>query len=536
MSALFSLIKKLTKSEKRRFKLYSLKKSGQNQYLILFEFMEALSSENEEYCEEKLISQLKEEDFFKKNKKQQTNTNYLRSTQFYLREQIMKTLRTLCEAEKKPSSLINIKLINAELASRKDLEKLKEKEIKKAITLAQEFDLTEDLLRVKRLQVGLSHYSFDKNTPKRVNDLHEDMLELVQQLKVEIEYSQLYYKLYHAYLEGFRYSKNRKELKQFNIDVDSLDLKTAAKNFHTHYIYYKIKAFFNLLSNKLDQTFGYLIKALELWEEREKFVLKYPMRYQALLINYLNICIITNKYDEHYSSLLTKMKKLKIGHRKDHVYNQAMIIQIEQLRILNTSGFDDAADFITEVDKFLVQYKKEVTDTKQFNFQYNTMILYFMMEDYENALIRSKTLLNFSNKRARKDLKGKTIVFHLIFLYERNNKKELVDAISDEEEDEYWDAIAGAKGKLVRQKQHNAFHKLLQRRLLNITFLSNPQSIKIEFHKIRSALFELREKIGANNIGGLGIQEAIYWVNSKITGKSIREIIEEDRNSDDKEN
>ena len=145
MNTLFSLIKKLNKSEKRRFKLNSLKQNGQNQYLILFDFMETMSSEDGEYTEEKLIALLNEEGFFKKNKNQETNVNYLRATQFYLKGQILKTLRTLSEAEKKPRHLININLMNAELTGRKNLDKLTQKEIKKAVALAEKFELTEDL-------------------------------------------------------------------------------------------------------------------------------------------------------------------------------------------------------------------------------------------------------------------------------------------------------------------------------------------------------------------------------------------------------
>lgn len=535
MRTLFSLIKKLTKSEKRRFKLYSLKKIGENKYAILFECIEILCSEDEKFCEKKLMALLYTKDFFIQEQTEQEKISYLNAMQYYLRNQILKTLRTLSETEKKPSFLININLLNAELASRKDLDELKEKEIKKAIKLAEKFDLTDELFRIKRLEIGMSHYDFNKDTPKKVDELHEDMLELLEKKKIETEYSRLNYKLYYAYSEGFRYSKNSKELKAFNKEVSALDLTIAAKNFHTHYVYYKIKAFFSLLTNQLEHAFNCLLKALELWENHPDFILKYPMRYQTVLINYLNICIVSGKYDENYNSLLKKMKKLKIDYRKDYVYNQAMIMQIEQLRILNIGTLDESVRFIRRIDKFLETYENEITDTKLFNFQYNIMILYFMMEDYENALIRSKKLLEFNNKKVRKDLKAKTLVLSLIFMYEQNIKKELINILTDEELDKQWDALASAKGKLARQKQYNAFHKLIEQHLIYISNTYDAPKLEIAFYKMRSALFELREKIGEANIGGLGIHEALYWVEHKITGKSIRDIINEERNSDDED-
>jgi hypothetical protein len=527
MNILFSLIKRLNKSEKRRFKLNSLKKSGENQYLILFEFMDSMSSEDEEYSEEKLIGLLEKEDFFKKNKKQETNASYLRAMQFYLKDQILKTLRILYEGEKKPSYLVYINLINAELANRKSLDGLTQKEIKKAIALAKKFDLTEDLFHIKRIQIGMTHSSSDKNILKRINDLHQEKLQLLEQMRIETEYSHLYYKLYYLYSEGFRYSKNTKELEQLGKEVAALDLKIASNNFHTHYIFFKIKAYFYLLINKVEKAFEYLDEALKLWEKRKEFIQKYPMRYQALMSDYLNICVIANKCDENYDSLLKKMKTLKVNNHKDDVSNQAMIIQIELLRMMNTNSFDETIDFAKEADQFLLKYKDEVPDTKQFTFQYNIMILYFMMEDYENALIRSEKLLNFKNKKTRKDLKAKTMMFYLIFLYERD-KEELANLYLDKENDEYWDAIAGARGKLRRQKQHNDFHRLLQRCLLKMTFVYSPESLRIEFYEMRSKLSELKEKIGDKNIGGLGIEEALYWIENKITGKSIRDIMQGD--------
>ena len=70
------------------------------------------------------------------------------------------------------------------------------------------------------------------------------------------------------------------------------------------------------------------------------------------------------------------MKTLKVNNHKDDVSNQAMIIQIELLRMMNTNSFDETIDFAKEADQFLLKYKDEVPDTKQFTFQYNIMILY----------------------------------------------------------------------------------------------------------------------------------------------------------------
>lgn len=531
MNTLFSLIKTLNKSEKRRFKLNSFKQSGQNQYLILFELMELCNLEKKEYNEVKLMSQLEEIGFFKKNKNQNNNLKYFRVIQSYLKDQILGTLRGLYETEEK-NSLVTIYLLNAKIANRKGLGKLAEKEIKKAITLALKFELTADLFSIKRQQIGMAHYTFDKDTTKKVDDLHKEIEELLEQMMIETKYSKLFNKLYHLYLEGIRYSKNTSELKSLYEKVMALNLEVASKNFHTNYVFYAIKGFFSLITNNLEKALENLQETLRLWEERKEFIKEYPMRYQMLLANCLNICIVSNKYDS-YVSLLKKMKKLKTHHQRDHVYNEIMIMQIEQLRILNTSSFDEAIGFVKKVDHLLLKYKDKVTDTKWFNFQYNTMILYFMMEDYKNALIRSKKLLAFKNKKTRKDLRGKTIVLYLIFLYERNNKKDLANLLEDEETDEYWDAINGAIGKLRRQKQHNELHKLIQHFLWKMTVIYSPEGIKREFYVMRSKLFELREKIGQENIGGLGLQETLYWIESKVTGKSIQNIIEEDRNSDD---
>lgn len=532
MKILFSLIKTLNKSEKRRFRLNSLKQSGQNQYLIVFELMEQMNSENQEYNEVKLMKLLTEKDFFKDSNNPKKNLNYLRVMQGYLKIQILKTLRGLYETEEAASYLINLNLLNAKLTSRKNLNELSKKEIKKAIALALKFELTAELIYIKRHQIGMAHYSSDKNITKKVDDLHQEILELLEQMIVETQYSQLFNRLYYLYKEGIRYSRNIKDLKSLDEEVTALNLDIAVKNFHTHYVYYTIKSFFCLVTNNLSKALKNLNEALNLWESRKEFIKEYPMRYQVLLANCLNICIVSNKYDD-YASLLNKMKKLKITYPKDAIYNEAMIIQIEQFRILNTVSFDEAIGFIKSVDSFLLKYQGKVTDAKWFLFQYNTMVLYFMTEDYKNALISSKKLLEFKNKKVRKDLRAKTIVFHLIFLYERNNEKELDDVLLEEDNDEYWNAISGVKGKLIRQKQHNDFHKLVQKSLLSTTFLDSPASIKRRFHVMRSELFELREIIGHENIGGLGLQEILYWVESKVTGKSIRRIIEEDRDSDD---
>ena len=122
---LYKLIKSLTKSEKRFFKLSSALQSGEKNYLKIFDFIEKQGAYKEEDLKE----------FFQN----ETFVKHLPSEKNHLYRLILKSLRVYY-SEQSASSILKQELKNVEILYNKALYKECEKFVQRAKSLAVEHE------------------------------------------------------------------------------------------------------------------------------------------------------------------------------------------------------------------------------------------------------------------------------------------------------------------------------------------------------------------------------------------------------------
>ena len=122
---LYSLIKSLTKSEKRFFKLNSTLQAGEKNYLKIFDFIE----KQKKYDEDDLKANFAKETFIK----------HLPSEKNHLYKLILKSLRSYY-SDHSVSSQLKQEIKNVEILYRKALYKECNKLVLRAKTLAEEYE------------------------------------------------------------------------------------------------------------------------------------------------------------------------------------------------------------------------------------------------------------------------------------------------------------------------------------------------------------------------------------------------------------
>ncbi len=146
---LFTLIKSLSRSEKRYIKLYSRHDSSGANYLKLFDAVDA----QEEYDEAAIKKQFRNETFIKQ----------LHVTKYYLRNLVMDALRSFHGSISKDAELKEL-LRNVEILFNKELYALCETELKKAEQLSEKYELYTGMYEVqawrRKLKQALEPYNY----------------------------------------------------------------------------------------------------------------------------------------------------------------------------------------------------------------------------------------------------------------------------------------------------------------------------------------------------------------------------------------
>lgn len=185
---LFDLIKSLTKSEKRFFKLSSSLQSGEKNYLKIFDFVDKQNN----YDEEGLKNEFKNERFI----------NHLPSEKNHLYKLILKSLRGF-HSDNSINSILKEEIKNVEILYKKSLYKECRKFLLRAKKTAEEhekfyywFELIswEKLLIEEDYEQG--NFNFD------LDNLIQEELSVIEKLRNLAEYQMIYSRINYIFRSG----------------------------------------------------------------------------------------------------------------------------------------------------------------------------------------------------------------------------------------------------------------------------------------------------------------------------------------------
>ena len=257
-SDLFQLIRSLTKSEKRYFKLYAKIRglNGNQNYLMLFDQIDKLAQQSEEYNESKIKSLFRDKVFIK----------HLPSEKNYLYTQILKSLvkyHTTTSPEIELDELIH----SATLLYKKGLYQQSSEKLNKAMKFAVQNEFHSRVFKVVELKVLLiPQMSF---SAKRMQEDYESAFSNVQMAAKVIEtqtiYRQLHSKFYYLMRKYGESIRSSKELSRFEeimshpLLQDELQIRTKeARN-----LFFFIKVIYNILLRDYPKAFELAKKELQ---------------------------------------------------------------------------------------------------------------------------------------------------------------------------------------------------------------------------------------------------------------------------------
>ncbi|MBL4703316.1 MAG: hypothetical protein JKY54_02280 [Flavobacteriales bacterium] len=500
---LFDLVKSLSKSEKRFFKLTSSLQSGDKNYLKIFDYIDKQKG----YDEEEIKVAFKKETFIK----------HFPSEKNHLYKLILKSLRSF-HSDKSVSSMLKQEVKNVEILYKKALFKECNKFVfraKKQAVEHEKFYYWFELLGWEKLLLEEAYEAgkFERN----LDDLIEEEQQVIDKLRNLAEYQMLYSRINFLYRSG-GFSKNEGERKQVD-EIANHPLikgKNTALSSRAATICYYIQGLCAATNRDYQTSFIKFLRVKTILDKNPLLKKDLAKRYVRTLKNLL-YCYIDNNELLKAEETIDMMRKLPSERGFESIDVKVKIFTssyIAELMICDRRGtYDKSLQIADEIIKGIEFYDQKINKEQQIVFYYNLTYVYFGAEQYNNALRWVNKLLNDNEQFLRQDIYNFARLFNLIIHYELGNHDLL----------EY--VIKSTSRYLKKQKKDYQVEFLIIKYLKRLIKLDDKSTRMTVYEKMRLDLIETFKKPNERVV--LQYFDYLSWADSKVNEISFAKAVQE---------
>ena len=404
---LFTLIKSLSSSERRYFKI-SVNPTGDkhNKYAQLFDLIRAQKVFDDAALQLEIYGH------------KQTETRKFSELKNYLYHQILKSLQNFDEKTSVEYRVKNY-LMNVKVLFKRSLFSDCREELEKAKKIAEKYELFDVSLKILNLEKEIAYAQADiRFLDENLEIIVKKEKEILKNRTLEIDLRNLFFELLIELRKDA--SRGPEQLKRIAVLRESLTLKKVPENppYRIAVMHFRILTLFAFAKADFKKSYEISSQLLELMEAKKYFLKENLSEYISAINNHLISCGQLKKYDEVVGNLL-KMKglcpiseddKMKI-HELYYMNKFILCIRKGDFK----SGLEELENHKSEADKH------ESISFVQVNFYFQYFKIYFGSEDYENALLYLNEWLNQPKNVERKDLQALSRVLNLLVHYEMGN-------------------------------------------------------------------------------------------------------------------
>ncbi|MCF8465103.1 MAG: hypothetical protein K9G41_09685 [Flavobacteriales bacterium] len=496
---LFQLIKSLTPSEKRYFKTNASKGGdAKSNYVQLFD---AIDSQTDEYDEELLKQKHAKKPFIK----------YLSAEKKYLREQVMKQMRAF-NSTRTVDNRIN-ELLQDEMFYRdKGLNDLREKALAKAKELAAEaerFHLLKEIL--KRQTAFVIEFEKKQLTAPVIQLINEQKhLSILQESELELQ------------------TKNR-EL--FSILRSGADMQDPAVRNRVEMLYAEVERYrtrisqsfvlqshyeracsnYHHLQRDFKSSFQHTKNEYELYQGSEHLKSEDAINYKICLANLMARSQSAHEND-WFKKALEEMKALPANSFNEEGEVFQNIYFQEHLFYINNGEFEKAESLVPIIEEGLIMYEGKINIARKLAFQFNIMVMYFLMHNFKEALKWTEPLMD-DNSEIKQEQKFVTTLLLPIIHFELGHA-DLVESFT-----------RSAYRHLQKKKRLHEFERLVVKYLTDMPLSSNQVEFRLKLEEFNTQLERLIHDPIVKVT--LGMEEMSLWAKSHLTGTKMSLLLKE---------
>lgn len=499
---LHQLIKSLSKSEKRNFKLYTnrLQSNEDSKFMVLFEVMDKMS----DYNEEKILQ-----------KAEGISKSQLSNLKAHLYKQILLSLR-LNASNQDLDIYLREQIDYAKLLYNKGLYTQSLKMLDKAKTTASEFEKNLILLEIFDFEKHIESQYITRSIDSTAEEITTKANQLNKKIIGTNVFSNLCIRLYGLYLKT-SHVRNEKdflfvsEFFKSNLPVYNLG---ELSFFEKMYLYQSYVWYNNIVQDFLT-CYKYSSRWVDLFEENTHLIPVYADLYLKGLHNLLATLFFVN----HRQKFNEVLKTLEDLGREEFIINNennsALFFQYLYINKINyhflSGTFSEGLSVVPEIEKGLQRFDRKIDDNRILNFYYKIGCLYFGSGDNERTIVYLNKVIDHPNN-LRSDLQSFSRILNLIAHYEMGNN-EMVQ----------YQIRSVYRFLLKLEEMNHVLQHILS--FLRKVPLMDARSVRREFIRLRANLVKLQQDPYEKR--AFLYLDIIAWLTCKIESRTIQEVMRE---------
>ena len=500
--ALFLLVKSLTKSEKRQFKLYAGRLGGNSEknFIALFSILDKL----EVFDEKQILA--------KTNIKKQQLSN----SKAHLYRQILVSLK-LNPIHQNAKMQVREQLDFATILFNKGLHKQSLKVLDKAKSIALANDDTTLAFSIVELEKVVESQYITRSLSSRADDLISQSKDLGERTLMLSKLSNLSLQLYSMLLKK-GYVSNDKDFEEVKIFFkESLPEYNIKKLGLIEKLYlYKAYLWYNFIVQDFVSGYRYAQKWVDLFYYNPEMKKTNPVFYLKG-INYLLESLFLIQHLTKFRSTLNFFED-ELNHQNFLINENTeslafLYLYLNKINLYFLEGnFNLGLDLIPEVLEEIESHRLKIDDHHVMVFYYKFASLYFGASNYEQCIFYLEKIIKNRQLGMREDLLCFTRILNLVAHYEAGMDQNL-------------EALIKSTYKFLIKM--NELH-LVQQRI--ISFLRNLSNIYP--HELKNAFVELHKELKVFENHPYEKRSFMYldiisWLESKIENVPVETIIKQ---------
>lgn len=499
--AVFDLIKRMSKAEKRNFKLYATRGSGNQdaKFIALFDVMDSL----EEYDEPKIL------------KRCPVKKEQLPNMKAHLYRQILVSIRLL-DVQHSASIEFREQIDFAKILYDMGLYRQSLKILDKTKAAALDLEYFTIALEIVELEKSIEALQVQRSHIGHAHELSAEADSLTGRISRINVLSNMSIQLYTLQLQlGYiRSEKDMKLVRQyFKIKLDSAEVRDVS--FSEKLYLYKCWIWYSYIQFDFVMCFKYARRLVDLFESKPEMK---SVMYDNFFRGYsrlLDVLFLVRRYDSlvHYIDKLEyEMKNTRNMSENGVILSNMAMIYGKINRNFMDGDFEQGIQIASYVDKFIEKYGSYVNQHNCMLMYYKVACLYFGNGDYEKCIEYLQRIISVRDPQFRRDLQCFARILNLIASYELG-----VDYNLDYQ-------IKSVYGFIVKMNDmHEVQHEL-------ILFLKRLGHIyESDFRQELIKLYDRLKPFESHPYlrRPFFYLDIISWLESKIQGKTMGEVIKE---------
>lgn len=493
---LFKLIKSLSKSEKRYFKLFAgfSGERKENNSLKLFDAID----DQEDYDEELLKEKFKNETFAKQ----------FAVAKNYLQQLIIKSI-TAYHNESSPIMQLYEMLQSLEVLHDKGHFNICRKIIQKGKELCE---ANEKPMLMERFLEMESKILMRNSDFSSVSDSIDKQVATLDDYKLTLDHKKSVFNMYTKTAE-LGVATTDEEIATLNELVESLNPQEPKDVAGKYYLY----SFYNLYYCGIDDHFSmhdYAEKIIALLELNPFFIEESPGAYLSALNNYCSSLTRFGEIDK-VLQLIKKMRAIPeqkvFANKKVEILPSLIFSYGLELYCYTSKGqMDKALALEVDIQHMLNEYRNDIHKNSIFEISFNMALAHFIVGNNDSALSWLNDIINSYDLQYREDIYLAARILALIAHYELRNVVLL------------YNLIGSTHRYLKNKKLLNSIESAVLQ-FLKATAITDDDTKREKLLELKEKILKYRHETDEGKI--LHSVDLLAWVESKLTQKPMSEYL-----------